>query len=203
MAQNHKETLVQQIEEESNWLDARVIETMATLNFSESMWEKVLSDQMYPKGLSTFGRMGGAFADLSDKFGDTYLNKKCGFGEAVDVDNRQYCSSIIEDLADRYSITVNAQNVQGSKDAFKMVLGYVSSFAIYLQDGSSSIWNHGYSPNSDELHIIINADNKYKEVTMSWSEDKSTVTLNAPADIETVNWDGKIHTGLKRGWSVK
>ncbi len=130
MGQNHKETLVQQIEEESNWLDAQVIETLATLNFSESIWEKVLSNQMYPKGLSTFGRMGGAFDDLSDKFGDTYLNKKCGFGEAVDVDNRQYCTNTIEDLSGKYSITVNAQNVQGSKDAFKMVLSYAQALRI-------------------------------------------------------------------------
>ena len=201
MAQDQKATLVQQIDEESTWLYARVIEKTATLNFSESMWEKVLSDQMYPKGLSTFSRVGRAFADVSDKFGETHLNAKCGFGEKVDADNMQTCQTTIDGWGSKYSITVNAQNVQGSKDAFKMVLGYVSSFAMYFNDSSSSIWHHGYSPVSDQLHIIINADNKHKEVSVTWSKDKSTVTLNAPADIETVNWDGKIETGVKRGWT--
>ena len=165
------------------------------------MWEKVLSNQMHPKGCSTFFRLGKAFADISDKFDGTRLNANCGHGVPPDPDKMRACLATIKDWDDKYSITVNATDVQGTKDAFKMILGYVSSFAIYLYDGSSSIWNHGYSPVSDKLHIIINADNEYKELDISWSEDKSTVTLNAPADIETVNWDRKIETGLKRGWT--
>jgi hypothetical protein len=57
--------------------------------------------------------------------------------------------------------------------------------AIYLEDGSASLWHHGYTPRADKLHIIINADARYKAVDVKWNADGSTVTINAPADVET------------------
>lgn len=204
LAQDHKAALIETIAEKHQWLYAYAAENTVTLNLSESMWEKVLGEEMHPKGYSTIKRVGKAFVDLSDKFGDTYLEKKCGFSvNTVDeLDNREGCQQAIDAWGKKYSLTVNAANVAASRDAFKMVLGYVSSVAIYLEDGSSSIWQHGYVPKHPEMHVVINADNKYKAVDVSWSADGKTVTINGPADIETAGWDGKIETGLKKGWKA-
>ena len=100
----------------------------------------------------------------------------------------------------KYTLTVNAAGVAASNDAYKMVLGYVSSVAIYLEDGSASLWHHGYAPKGDKLHITINADKKYKTVTVVWNADGSNVTINAPADVETAGWDSNIEKGLIVGW---
>jgi gamma-glutamylcyclotransferase (GGCT)/AIG2-like uncharacterized protein YtfP len=202
-AQNRKQELVDKITEKHAWVYAYAIEKTATINLSESMWKLVLGEDKNPKGYSTFKRMGKAFIDLSDKFGETNLEKKCGFAVTTtdEKENREGCKKVTDGWANKFSITVNAQNVAGSSDAFKMVTGYVSSVAIYLEDGSSSIWHHGYTPKSAKQHIIINADNKYKAVTASWSKDGSTVTINAPADIETAGWDTKIANGLMAGWN--
>lgn len=202
-AQNFKQELVDKITEKHTWIYAYAIEKTATINLSESMWKLVLGEDKNPKGYSTFKRMGKAFIDLSDKFGETYLEKKCGFGVTTtdEKENRSECKKVIDGWANKFSIAVNAPNIAGSSDAFKMITGYVSSVAIYLENGSSSIWHHGYTPKSAKQHIIINADNKYKAVTVSWSKDGSTCTINAPADIETAGWDTKIANGLMAGWS--
>ncbi len=203
-AQDHKQELVDKIAEKHIWLYAEAIQHTATLHLSESMWAMVLGEDKNPKGYSTFKRIGKAFVDLSDKFGDTYLEKKCGFAvNTVDEkDNRPGCKEAIAAWGDKFSLTVNAPKVEASRDAFKMVTGYVSSVAIYLEDGSASLWHHGYKPSADKLHIIINADNKYKAVEVSWNKEKDTVTINAPADIETAGWDSKIEKGLISGWQA-
>ena len=133
MAQDHKQELVDKIAEKHIWLYAEAIQKTATLHLSESMWTMVLGESMNPKGYSTFKRMGKAFVDLSDKFGETYLEKKCGFAvNTVDEkDNQAGCKTAIDAWGSKFSITVNAPKVEASRDAFKMVLGYVSNVAIY------------------------------------------------------------------------
>ena len=203
IAQNHHKELVDKIAEKHIWLYAEAVQNTATLNLSESMWEMVLGGKMHPKGYSTMKRMGKAFVDLSDKFGETYLEKNVALVSVHTVDekdNRAGCKEVIDSWNGKYFLTVNAPKVEASRAAFKMVFGYVSSVAIYLEDGSASIWHHGYVPSSAKLHIIINADNTYKTVEVSWNKEKNTVTINAPADIETVGWDGKIEKGLISGW---
>lgn len=201
-AQGNKQDLVTKIAEKHQWLYAYAVDKTITANLSESMWAMVLGEAKNPKGYSTFKRMGKAFTDLSDKFGGTVLEKKCGFAvNTVDEkDNRAGCQSAIDAWGGKYSLTLNAATVPAGNDAFKMVTGYVSSVAIYLEDGSASLWHHGYAPRADKLHIIINADNKYKAVDVKWSTDGSTVTINAPADVETAGWDSKIEKGLQAGW---
>lgn len=201
-AQSHKEELVEKIEEKHDWLYAYSVEKTVTANLSESMWALVLGEAKNPKGYSTFKRMGKAFVDLSDKMAGTVLEKKCGFAvnDVDQRDNEDGCKSVIDGWNGKYSMTLNASNVKAGNDAFKMVMGYVSSVAIYLENGSASLWQHGYAPKTDKLHIIINADNKYKTVDVKWNTAGSTVTINAPADIETAGWDGKIEKGLQKGW---
>lgn len=202
VAQNNKQALVNKIEEKHQWLYAYAADKTITANLSEGMWALVLGEAKNPKGYSTFKRMGKAFTDLSDKFGGTTLEKKCGFAvNNVDAkDNRAGCQSAIDSWNGKYSLTLNAANVAAGNDAFKMVTGYVSSVAIYLEDGSASLWHHGYAPKGDKLHIIINADTKYKAVDVKWNADGSMVTINAPADVETAGWDSKIEKGLQTGW---
>ena len=201
-AQSHKAELVSKIVEKHIPLYAHAIEQTATINLSESMWALVLGESKNPKGYSTFKRMGKAFVDLSDHFAGTTLEKKCGFAvTTVDQkDNEAGCDAVIDGWAGKYTLTVNAAGVPASNDAYKMVLGYVSSVAIYLEDGSASLWHHGYVPKGDKLHITINADKKYKAVAVSWSADGSSVTINAPADVETAGWDSNIEKGLIAGW---
>lgn len=200
-AQGRKGELTEKIQEKHQWLYAYAIEKTANINLSESMWEMVLGESRTPKGYSTFKRMGKAFTDISDKFGGTYLEKKCGFNVngSDEKENRGGCKLVVDGWGDKYSLTVNAQGVQAGSDAFTLVMGYISSVAIYLEDGSASVWAHGYSLKSDRLHIIINADNKYKDMSVKWSADGSTVTISAPGDIQTLDWDGKIEKGLQRG----
>lgn len=101
------------------------------------MWQLVLGEEKNPKGYSTFKRMGKAFVDLSDKMGSTYLEKKCGFNvnSMDEKDNRPGCKEVIDGWNGKYAITLNAANVPAGNDAFKFVLGYLSSVAIYLEDG--------------------------------------------------------------------
>lgn len=197
-----KQALVDKVAEKHQWLYGYAVDKTVTANLSESMWALVLGEAKNPKGHSTFKRMGKAFTNLSDKFGGTALEKKCGFAvNSVDEkDNRAGCMSAIDGWNGKYTLTLNAPAVEASNDAFKMVTGYVSSVAIYLEDGSSSIWHHGYAPKSDKLHITINADNKYKAVDVKWNADGTAVTINAPADVETAGWDSKIGAGLQAGW---
>ncbi len=205
LAQDHKQELVDKIAAKHTWLYSYAIQKTATINLTESMWKMVLGEEKNPKGYSTFKRMGKAFVDLSDKFGDTNLEKKCGFSvNTVDEkENRDGCNKVMDGWNNKYSITVNAQTVEASSDAFKMVTGYVSSVAIYLENGSASLWQHGYAPKADVIDIIINADKKYKTVEVIWNANGSTVTINAPADIETAGWDSKIEKGLMSGWVLK
>lgn len=202
LAQNQKQEMTEKIIEKHNWLYAYAYNQTTTLNLSESMWQLALGESKNPKGYSTLKRMGKAFVDLSDQFGGTNLEKKCGFGvNTVDEkDNRSGCKLAIDGWNGKYKLTVNAANVQGGNDAFKMVFGYISSVAIYLEDGSAALWAHGYTPKSEKQHIVINADAKYKAVSVSWDAAGTTCTINAPADIETAGWDGKIENGLKAGW---
>lgn len=204
-AQSNKQNLVNKIAEKHQWLYAYAVDKTITANLSESMWTMVLGEAKNPKGYSTFKRMGKAFTDMSDKFGGTVLEKKCGFGvnTVTEKDNRPGCQAAIDGWAGKYSLVLNAAAVPAGMDAFKMVTGYVSSVAIYLEDGSGSLWHHGYVPRADKLHIIINADNKYKAVDVKWSADGSTVTINAPADVETAGWDSKIEKGLQAGWKTQ
>lgn len=200
--QSHKKELVDKIEEKHDWLYAYAVEKTVTANLSESMWAMILGESRTPKGYSTFKRMGKAFTDFSDKMGGTVLEKKCGFNvnDVDQRDNESGCRSVMDGWKGKYSMTLNAPNVQAGNDAFTLVMGYLSSVAIYLEDGSASLWQHGYAPKSDKLHIIINADNKYKTLEVNWNTDGSTVTINGPADIQTLNWDGKIEKGLQKGW---
>lgn len=201
-AQDHKAELVAKITEKHTPLYADAVDQTATINLSESMWALVLGEAKNPKGYSTFKRLGKAFVDLSDHFGATMLEKKCGFGVTTTdaADNAKGCTEVIDGWKGKYSFTLNAPNVEAGNDAFKMVTGYVSSVAIYLEDGSASLWQHGYVPKTDKLHIVINADKKFKVVSVKWSPDGSTVTIDGPADVETVGWDSKIEKGLIAGW---
>lgn len=203
-AQNHKQELVAKIQEKHNWLYAYAVDKTVTANLSESMWQLVLGESKNPKGYSTFKRMGSAFVDLSDKFGETNLQKKCGFtvNNVDEKDNRSGCQTVIDGWNGKYSLTLNAAGVQASNDGFTLVTGYVSSVAIFLEDGSSSLWQHGYGPKGSKLHIVINADNKYKAVAVSWNADGTVVTINAPGDIQTVGWDSKIEKGIQAGFKL-
>ncbi len=197
-----KATIIQQIQEKSVPIYAYAADKTITYNLSESMWSKATGTEVHPLGYMTTKGMAKAFIDLSDKFGETYIDKKCGFtvNTVDEKENRPGCMKAVDAWSGKYSLVVNAKNVEGTRDGYKMVFGYVSSVAIYLEDGSASLWHHGFTPKSDKLHVIINADNKFKTVTTSWSADGTTFTINAPGDIETAGWDGKIETGLKAGW---
>lgn len=202
VAQDRKAELVRTIAEKHLPLYAYAIDKTATINLSESMWALVLGEAKNPKGYSTFKRLGKAFIDLSDHFGGTNLEKKCGFAvNTVDQhDNQSRCRAVIDAWGNQYAFTLNAAGVEASNDAYKMVLGYVSSVAIYLEDGSAALWHHGYVPQSNRLHIIIQADTAHKTVDVNWNADGSTVTINAPADVETAGWDSRIEKGLLAGW---
>lgn len=201
-AQNHKEKLVDIIEEKHDWLYAYAVDKTVSANLSESMWAMVLGESRTPKGYSTFKRMGKAFVDFSDKIAGTVLEKKCGFAvnDVSQNENQPGCKEVIDGWKNKYSLTLNAPNVKATNDAFTLVMGYLSSVAIYLEDGSASLWQHGYAPKADKLSIVINADNKYKTVDVKWNADGSSVVITGPADIQTVNWDSKIEKGLQKGW---
>ena len=201
-AQGSKADIIRQIEEKSVPIYAYAANKTITLNLSESMWALATGTSVHPLGYMTIKGMGKAFIDLSDRFGGTVIDKKCGFNvNTVDEkDNRSGCMKAVDSWGDKYSLTVNAKGVEGTKDGYKMVFGYISSVYIYLEDGSGSLWHHGYTPKSEKLHIIINADNKNKAMSVIWSSDGNTVTISGPGDIETAGWDGKIETGLKAGW---
>ncbi len=200
LAQGSTAGLVEKIQEKHTWIYGYAIEKTATVNLSESMWAMVLGESRTPKGYSTFKRMGVAFVNLSDKFGGTALDKKCGFNvnSATELDNRKGCQAVIDGWGTKYALTVNAPDVEASREAFDLVTGYLSSVAIYLEE-RSSLWSQGYAPKTDGLHVVINASSKYKEVTVTWSADGRTVTVNGPADVQTPGWDSKIEKGLMRG----
>jgi hypothetical protein len=101
------------------------VDKTVTANLNESMWAMILGESKNPKGYSTFKRMGKAFTDLSNRFGGTMLEKKCGFGvnTVAEKEARASCQSAIDDWAGRYSLTLNAAAVPAGSDAFKMVTG--------------------------------------------------------------------------------
>jgi hypothetical protein len=197
-AQN-KTDLVDKLSETSGWLDGYVVEKTITLNLSESMWKLMVDETKTPQGYRTCGRMADAFVVLSDLYGGTHLEQKCGFsvGKEGVNENKEGCKSIIDGWNGKYTLTVNAGGLQGSKDGFHLVNGYIMTVASFIHGANS----YGYAPKTAKQNIIINADNKYKDVSVSWSADGSIATINAPGDVEVNEWDTKIIKPFIKAWT--
>ena len=166
------------------------------------MWKKIVDEQMYPRGYTSIGYIGQAFAYISDSCKGTYLITRCGQGERFDPDRMKACLKSIEEWNNQYSFTINAENVEGNEDTYKILLSYVNTFQMFLNRGPTFFWNRNNKPPNHKVHIIINVENNLEDASIIWDKDKKTVTYNAPADMEAHDWKEKIQIGLERGWTI-
>jgi hypothetical protein len=199
-AQDNKEKLVDLIETSSGWLPSYTAEKLFTINLSPTMWESVLAAPSQPRGRDSFKRLAQSLVDFSDKAGYTSLNEKCGFNVQSDKAKewQPTCKEQIDGLASKLTFTYNAASVAKNPTSFNLAMGYMTTIADFFGARSSYIAK-GWRPKGDKLAIILSPSDKATGITVAWSPDGQTVTVNGPANKEVPGWNDAILNGLDKG----
>lgn len=198
--QNNIKKLADQVEEKHLWMTSYFIENYFTINTDKAMWDAILGGVEFPYGHTNFNNMAQALIDYTDAAEYTSLNNKCGFSVQTDVVKSMtpMCKEQLDGLKGKLSFTINAQGVPFNKISYKMLFGYTTSVYSFFYARAGKI-KDGWRTKTGKLNIIINVSDKNKAMSVAWSADGSTVTINGPATTELAGWDGVITNGLIKG----
>lgn len=197
-AQSPKEELGLKLKEDFSWMSGTVVDQLVKINISQSLWDVIIANEKFPKGIKSFDYLGSYLMETHDYMYDSHMKGRCDDRPSKDM--KKDCEAELIASKNKLNLTINAPKIKYTDISYRLLMGYLSTVDSFLGNTSCSYgFNRGWRPKTAELHLIIELSETAKDIKVTWSSDGKTGTVTGPAYNEVNEWDSKIWKGLDRG----